>query len=79
MGYRVVITGISLDYHLAGLVSASFVTLSMSGIALQLRQVLRRKQQCRKGGLAQGEVTASMSLNRFFASFFGFTPCWCTA
>jgi hypothetical protein len=61
-----------VDYHLAGLISASFVTLSMSGIALQLRQVLQRKRRYRQGVLAQGEVTASMSLNRFFASYYGF-------
>lgn len=61
-----------MDYHLAGWLSAIFVTLSTSGIALQLRTVLRRKRQCKQGLLPAGEVTSILSLNRFFASFYGF-------
>lgn len=63
---------INLDYHVAGLVSAVFVTLSMSGIALQLRQVLARKREFKLGRMAAGQVTSSLSLNRFFAAFYGF-------
>lgn len=44
----------------------------MSGIALQLRQVILRKQAFRAGRLPLGEVTAALSLNRFFAAFYGF-------
>ncbi len=61
-----------MDYHLSGTISAFFVTLSMSGIALQLRQVLQRKQAFKTGRLAAGQVTAALSLNRFFAAFYGF-------
>ena len=61
-----------MDYHLSGIVSALFVTLSLSGIGLQLRTILRRKSQQNKGLLAKGQVTSVLSLNRFFASYFGF-------
>jgi hypothetical protein len=61
-----------MNYHLTGLLSSFFVALSLTGIALQLRQVWQRKQAYRLGKSGGERPTAVLSLNRFFTSFFAF-------
>lgn len=60
------------NYHLAGLASAFFVTLSLTGLALQLKFIRNRKRQFVRGELANERPTSAISLNRFSASYLGF-------
>lgn len=56
-------------YDLTGFLSAAFVVLSLSGIALQLRTVLRRKLAFESGELLGERPTSVLSLNRFLTSY----------
>ncbi len=62
----------STHYHLSGLASAFFVTLSLTGLALQVRFIRRRKKQFAAGGLAGERPTSTLSLNRFSATYLGY-------
>ncbi|MGI9310927.1 MAG: hypothetical protein ACR2P7_05245 [bacterium] len=59
-------------YHLAGIASAFFLLLSLTGLALQVRFIQRRKRRFARGELGDERPTSILSLNRFFASYFGF-------
>ena len=61
-----------MGYHLSGFMSALFVSLSLTGLALQVRLVWRRKHDFRQGLLIDEKPTAILSLNRFFTSFLAF-------
>lgn len=60
------------NYHLTGMASAFFVTLSLAGLVLQVRFIRERKRRFAGGGLADERPTSTFSLSRFFASYFGF-------
>ncbi|MDD9800560.1 MAG: hypothetical protein OXU29_08900 [Gammaproteobacteria bacterium] len=60
------------NYHLAGLASAFFMALSLSGLIVQVRFIWQRKKQRAAGRLAGELPTSALSLNRFAASYFGF-------
>ena len=60
------------SYHLSGLASAFFVTLSLTGLLLQVKFIHTRKIQLAAGQLADERPTSAISLNRFFASYIGF-------
>lgn len=59
-------------YHLAGLASAFFMVLSLSGLVVQVRFIWQRKKLRAAGRLAGELPTSALSLNRFAASYFGF-------
>ena len=60
------------DYHLAGMASAFFSTLSLTGLVLQVRFIRRRVRWFVAGELADERPTTTISINRFAASYFGF-------
>lgn len=62
----------SPSYHLAGLASAFFVTLSLTGLVLQVKLIRARKVRFAAGELTDERPTSTISLNRFFASYLGF-------
>ena len=59
-------------YHLAGWASAFFVTLSLTGLALQAKLIYARKRLARDGQLGDERPTSTISLNRFVAAYLGF-------
>jgi hypothetical protein len=61
-----------MGYHFSGLISALFVVLSLTGLALQVRFIWRRKRDFRKGQLVDERPTSILSLNRFSTSFLAF-------
>ena len=61
-----------MSYNIAGVISSSFVFLSLIGIFFQLRLIWDRKKQAKKGELDDGTPTSILSLNRFFTSFSAF-------
>jgi hypothetical protein len=61
-----------MGYHLSGFISALFVALSLTGLALQVRFVWRRKRDFSQGRLLDERPTAILSLNRFSTSFVAF-------
>lgn len=61
-----------MGYHLSGFISALFVSLSLTGLAMQVRLVWRRKHHFREGLLTDERPTSILSLNRFFTSFLAF-------
>ncbi|MDD9873924.1 MAG: hypothetical protein OXU22_00110, partial [Gammaproteobacteria bacterium] len=60
------------DYHLAGLASAFFVTLALSGLVMQVRFIRKRKRLYAAGQMAGERPTSTISLNRFTATYLGF-------
>lgn len=60
------------DYHLAGLASAFFVTLALSGLVMQARFIRRRKRLHAAGQMTGERPTSTISLNRFTATYLGF-------
>ena len=61
-----------MGYHLSGFLSALFVTVSLTGLAVQVGFVWRRKRDFRQGRLIDERPTAILSLNRFSTSFIAF-------
>jgi hypothetical protein len=61
-----------MGYHLSGLISALFVAISLTGLAVQVDFVWRRKRDFRQGRLVDERPTAILSLNRFSTSFIAF-------
>jgi hypothetical protein len=61
-----------MGYHLSGFISALFVSISLTGLAVQVGFVWRRKRDARQGRLIDECPTAVLSLNRFSTSFIAF-------
>jgi hypothetical protein len=61
-----------MGYHFSGVLSAAFVTLSLTGLFLQVRFVWKRKVYFSQGRLVDERPTAILSLNRFATSFVAF-------
>lgn len=59
-------------YDFAGFLSAFFVSLSLIGILLQIKLILRRKKLIAIGELKNEEATSVLSLIRFATSFLAF-------
>jgi len=53
-----------MGYHLSGLISALFVAISLTGLAVQVGFVWRRKRDFRQGRLVDERPTAILSLKR---------------
>ena len=63
---------LSANYHLAGSASAFFMTLSLTGLLLQVQFIWARKRRFAAGELGDERPTSTISLNRFFSGFLGF-------
>ena len=59
-------------YQFTGLASAFFVTLSLLGLLLQVKFIFTRRKLVAAGQLRGEQPTATLSLNRFSASYFGY-------
>jgi hypothetical protein len=61
-----------VNYHAAGLVSAVFSCLALTGLVMQLVLIRQRKRLTEAGELLNERPTAVLSVNRFMTSFLAY-------